>query len=616
MSSSAVLLLATLVGLSGATSVTDIQGVAFQSPLAGQNVTNVTGIVTAKSKSGFWILGEASDDERASNGLSIYTSSNSTLDKVSVGDEISLSGQVSEYRSSSQPNDLFLTELNYPTDIKVLSSNNTVKPLVLGTDRSPPTAILSALDKGDDGWLTSPGNTSRVETKNATLQPDKYGLDFWESLEGQIVTVPKPTTIEFGTEYGEIWVYGDWNVTGKNSRGGLTITADSSGVPDANPETILVGTPLDGTKNPDTGIGSTLSDITGVITFQYGFYYILPTTAPTVKSTPSIDVSPSNITSSDAACTITLGDYNIDNMAPNSTTMAGVGEHIAKFLNTPDILFIQEIQDNSGPTDDGTVNANKTLDALVSAIVTGGGAFNYSYTDIDPIDGEDGGEPGGNIRQVYLYNPKKVTLVPGSPVGGALNDTEVTGSGTKVGFSYNPGRIDPTNAAWKASRKPLAAAWQTQSGKRFYTVNVQLTAKLGSSATEGDARTPVNGGVDQRTSQIGVITSFVNQILAKNADANLIVGGDFNEYLQTTQVFSNLTSILTDADEVASIENVERYTYTYDQNSQQLDHIFVSDAIKSRGLEAEHVHVNSWAKDYDARSSDHDPTVVSFKICE
>lgn len=42
------LLLASYVALVYSTAVTDIQGVSFKSLLAGQSVSNVTGIVTAK----------------------------------------------------------------------------------------------------------------------------------------------------------------------------------------------------------------------------------------------------------------------------------------------------------------------------------------------------------------------------------------------------------------------------------------------------------------------------------------------------------------------------------------------------------------------------------------
>lgn len=83
------------------------------------------------------------------------------LAKVSVGDSVSLSGVVSEFRSD--PNDLFGTEIDSPTDIVILSSNNTVTPVILGVDRSPPTQDLSALDVGPDGILSVPNNISRIE---------------------------------------------------------------------------------------------------------------------------------------------------------------------------------------------------------------------------------------------------------------------------------------------------------------------------------------------------------------------------------------------------------------------------------------------------------------------
>ncbi len=89
-------------------------------------------------------------------------------------------------------------------------------------------------------------------------------------------------------------------------------------------------------------------------------------------------------------------------MAPNSTTLTQVAGHIGVNLKTPDIMFVQEIQDSSGPTDDGTVDANLTMQTMASAIKAASGV-QYSFIDINPINDQDGGEPGGNIRQVYLY---------------------------------------------------------------------------------------------------------------------------------------------------------------------------------------------------------------------
>jgi len=50
-------------------------------------------------------------------------------------------------------------------------------------------------------------------------------MDFWESLSGEYVTVRQPTVLDVPNEYGDVWVVGNWPVTGQNNRGGLTITA-------------------------------------------------------------------------------------------------------------------------------------------------------------------------------------------------------------------------------------------------------------------------------------------------------------------------------------------------------------------------------------------------------
>ncbi|KAL5482777.1 hypothetical protein ACEPAI_9372 [Sanghuangporus weigelae] len=620
--SSALLLTVCLPLLSSAASIADIQGPSFLSPLDGQSVSGVLGLVTAKSTQGFWIQGNRVDDERVSNGLFVFSTSSNVLNQVAVGDLITLNGRVSEFRSSASY--LFSTEITGPTNITVLSSNNTLAPVVLGIDRSPPTQQLSALDKGNDGFLSIPNNQSSISAQNLTLSPDLYGLDFWASLEGQLVTVPNPTVVDFNNDFGEFWVYGDWTVTGKNSRGGISMVFGPDAIPDANPEVIIVGSPLDGSRNPDVAIGQKLTNITGVIAQQFGFYYVIPTTAPTVLSSPSFDIAPTTIESSDTdACVLTVGDYNmkVENMAPTSSHISTVAEHIASSLNAPDIVFLQEIQDNSGPTDDGTVSANLTLTTLVNAIANAtGNRLRYNFTEIPPVDGEDGGQPGGNIRVAYLYRGDKLKLAGNATIGGSLDTTSVLlDENGKIDLVFNPGRIDPTNSAWASSRKPLVALWEStlpsSSGERFFTVNLHLTSKGGSSSVQGDYRSPVNAGVEQRTSQVETVAIFVRSILAIDSSASIIAGGDCNEFLMTRSVYDSFDGILMDVDGLAGIPDVERYTYVFDQNNEQLDHLFVSNAITSRELEVEHIHVNNWASSVSARASDHDPSVARVGVC-
>lgn len=195
-------------------------------------------------------------------------------------------------------------------------------------------------------------------------------------------------------------------------------------------------------------------------------------------------------------------------------------------------------------------------------------------------------------------------LLRGTP-GGALNSTRARKHGRKLSLTYvrlclrhlpvnrcivrfNPGRIDPTNEAWTSSRKPLVAAWETRSGSTLFTINVHLSSKDGSSSTQGDARPFVNGAVDQRTEQVKVaavcaslcmrclrrqlisVQDFINSILALDKHANIVIAGDFNEFVQTRSVFAPFDGILTEIDQNSGLDPVERYTYIFDQNCQQL----------------------------------------------
>jgi predicted extracellular nuclease len=157
------------------------------------------------------------------------------------------------------------------------------------------------------------------------------------------------------------------------------------------------------------------------------------------------------------------------------------------------------------------VSANLTLSTLTAAIRAAGGPA-YAFTDVVPVDDKDGGQPGGNIRTAYLYKPSLIRLYKANP-GGPLDANAVLDG---PALKYNPGRIDPANAAWTASRKPLVAQWEVISSKSsskdldiFFTVNVHFGSKGGSSSLHGDARPPVNGGVQDRIAQSVLTANFV-----------------------------------------------------------------------------------------------------------
>ena len=93
------------------------------------------------------------------------------------------------------------------------------------------------------------------------------------------------------------------------------------------------------------------------------------------------------------------------------------------------------------------------------------------------------------------------------------------------------------------------------------------------------------------------------------------MAGDCNEFSVVQPIITFLAiSNMVDSDVAANIEPTERYTYTFDNDMEELDHVFVSRGIAEKGVELEHVHVNTWVN-YDDQVSDHDPTVARVNVC-
>lgn len=213
--------LAATVAVSSALTIAQINGDKYLSPYAGQTVSNVSGIITAKGPDGFWLRSTKDRRKDDTTSESIYVFGRTFATNLTVGDAIIIGGKVEEYRSSKDY--VFLTELSSPVLLSKGSSGNEVKPLIIGKDtRDPPTEQFSSLDGGD--VFAVPNNVSQISVANPVLDPKKFGMDFWESLTGELVTVRKPTAASKPNNYGDTWVYGDWKVTGKNDRDGLTIT--------------------------------------------------------------------------------------------------------------------------------------------------------------------------------------------------------------------------------------------------------------------------------------------------------------------------------------------------------------------------------------------------------
>lgn len=259
-------------------------------------------------------------------------------------------------------------------------------------------------------------------------------------------------------------------------------------------------------------MGDFLGDITGLVYNAFGFYRILPLTGITPKQNATTDHPAVSFESTGNCRGISVANYNARNLDPGSIYMEGIATQIVEKMKTPDLIFLQEVQDDSGATNDGTVAGNVTLHTLASRIEALSGVV-YDYTEVVPINNQDGGAPGGNIRVAYIYRPDVVELY--NPNQGSATDVNEVLEGPTLKF--NPGRIAPASTAWAESRKPLAAAWKPVkgNGKPFFTVNVHQTSKGGSSSIHGDPRPPINNGVDKRIEQATLTAvSFIHNLMS------------------------------------------------------------------------------------------------------
>ena len=93
----------------------------------------------------------------------------------------------------------------------------------------------------------------------------------------------------------------------------------------------------------------------------------------------------------------------------------------------------------------------------------------------------------------------------------------------------NPGRVAPTNSAWNASRKPLAAEFSYHGHKLFVIVN-HFNSKGGDQGLFGPSQPPVLSSEVQRNQQATLLAGFVGDIFALDPTANVAVIGDLNDF--------------------------------------------------------------------------------------
>jgi predicted extracellular nuclease len=572
----------------------DIQGASHISPLAGKPV-ETAGIVTAKSTNGFWIQEPSAGvdaDVATSEGIFVFTGGAPT---VAVGDAVEVNGLVTEFRpgGSAQPN-LTTTELTSPTPTVQSSGNALPGPQIVGIGGRIAPGMVIEDDAGEN-----------VET-GGVFDPASDGIDFYESLEGMRLQLNNAVASGPTSDFGEISVLPDngANASVRTSRGGIVIrTADF------NPERVIVDDTI--TSTPDVHTGDHFaSDIVGVLDYSFGNFKLLTTSALTGVSSGTAREA----TDVPADQEIAVATFNVENLAP--TDPASKFERLADIfvdnLRSPDIVSVEEVQDNNGTMNNGVTDASATWSMLIAAIQAAGGPV-YQYRQIDPVNNADGGVPGGNIRVGFLFRTDRGVEFIDRPGGDSTTETEVVDHPSGPRLSISPGRVDPANDAWsdpEPVRKPLVGEFRAKGQKLFVIAN-HWKSKSGDDPLFGRFQPPKLVTEPQRTAEAAVVKDFVDDILGADPFANVIVLGDLNDF----EFSAPLTALEGGGDLHTLIESLpqsERYSYVFEGNAQTLDHIVVSENLFSHfPFEYDSVHVNA---EFFDQASDHDPQLARFRL--
>lgn len=559
----------------------ELQGAAQVSPFVGRCVDGVEGVVTATDRwrdgrAEAWLQAAVGDgDPATSEGLRLLLPADVPL--PAAGAQVVAAGRVEDVAPRA---DLPVTSL-VVRRLEVRAEDRPLPPPVhLGAGG---VVVPAAVDLGPE------------------FDPARDALDLYESLEGMRVELGPATVVGPTTRHGDLWVVPDGALPGlpRTVAGGILLTEDQPAT-----ARLALDDPLT-VRPPPLAVGDRLTaPVTGILSWAWGGWRLLVTGGwPAVESRGRrpqvVDLPP-------GGGRLTIATVNLENLsaAGPPERFARFGRLIADDLGGPAVVALQEVQDDSGATDDGTVSAARTLALLADAVAAAGGP-RYRAVEVPPVDGADGGRPGGNIRPAILVDPDRARVVERG-AGEADHATAVTAGPS---LRRSPGLIAPDDAAFVDSRKPLAVELEV-AGRPLFLVDLHLVSKGADDPQMGRRQPPRLGSEPQRVAQARLVAGFVAEILAADPQAAVVVLGDLNEHEWRPPVAELTGAGLVDL--IREVPAGDRYTFVFQGRSQVLDHVLLSPALAA-GAAVDVVHLNAGLPE-SQRASDHDPVVAALAL--
>ena len=448
----------------------------------------------------------------------------------------------------------------------------------------------------------------KVTQGGEPIQPQVITLSSdtdWESLEGMLVKFDQTliVTEQYNlNRYGSVTLAPARVFNPTNVRPLAQVKADPQTVPtvtldDGSDDTYpkkLRYLNADGTLRP----GASVTGLTGIVSELNGQYRIEPTVEPVIADTNPRPLAPPQVGGSLKVAAANVLNYwttfknKANPKARGASSAAQFERQSAKTVAelqglNADIVGLMEVE-NNGET---------TVNELVKRLNAAYGAEVYAAV---PPPATGLGDDA--IRVAMIYKPAKVELVGASQ------------SATDVIFD----------------RLPFAQTFRDRGTKGVFTVVVNHFKSKGSPPKDaGDIENTDTGAGNwngKRTQQAQKLVGFVQQLQKTSGDADVLVVGDLNAYIEEDPLLALREAGLKHLN--LRLPVMDRYSFAYGGMFGSLDHALATPSLDGQVVGFGEWHINAdepafntydkinveaWRPDA-YRASDHDPLVVGLEL--
>ncbi len=556
----------------------EIQGTGTMSPFTGFTVATNDNIVTAVGTNGFYMqTPDVRDDADAStsNGIFVFTGG---IPAVAVGDQIDLTGDVTEFFD--------LTEFTNPGSyvLNIDSSGNSL-----------PTAVIL------DGTFPSTDPTA-FPCGDQALGYECFEGMYFEMPQGFISAA---SVGFFGRDRDDVWV------NAGTARALREPGIEYPGLPDlpvfdGNPELIEMSVEALNLPPQQLAAGSEVA-LKGVISFGFGDYELQPTELMMINENviPGAVRDPQGDEVTVASANLFRlfnaindpGEEDDDQIADPqeyADRLVKLSRYFVDDMKSPIIIALQEVE-----------NRDVLLD-LTAAITNYGGPAYIPLL----IEGND----RGGIDVAYMYQ------------AGTLANITLTQLGKD--------ELNPFDNSLLHDRPPLRLEADVQLSQGVLSLNL-LNVHMRSRSSIDDSAEG-DRVRNKRLSQANSVASMIENILMEDPDKSLYVVGDYNAFQFTdgyVDVIGQITGEAVETDNLLWSEPVfvdapltqavqtlmadEQYSFVFRGSAQVLDNAIMNDAGLMNLVEMQYVrgqadaNVNSENDNASSlRSTDHDGFVL------